>query len=283
VPSLQGKGQADILATETSERGIKIASKMHDATWGEVLRQLYLEACAFATGTVVARIETFDWVAASESARRSKPLLEWTTSFSIPRRDPRGAGGLWWEAFQHSTDSHGSCEDAHGVSLACDDMGCAEVCTTNFLMPIPQVHERLIPRMEKKCKWSLLEATSNRTVNATSITVFENRQSDKFWIMAWTSTVYDASGDTMLFRGTAAVTVTKADASNAQSSVARAHYRIHDPSAMLVPGQRHRSPSESGGVNQAELTSSDAKVAMDNWVSLMRSKDHFLQRAFLQS
>jgi hypothetical protein len=99
--------------TETSKH--KRKSKIHNAMWREVLRQLYLEAYAFVTGDLVHSIETFDWVAASEPALRSRPLLEWTTSFPIPRRDPRSAGSLWWEAFQQIEDSYGSCENIHGV------------------------------------------------------------------------------------------------------------------------------------------------------------------------
>lgn len=100
----------------TKPAGRKLKSKMHDATWGEILWQLYLEAFAFATGGLVARIETFDWASAPESDTRARPLLEWTTSFPIPRRDPRSAGNLWWQAIQQSTASRSSCENAHGVS-----------------------------------------------------------------------------------------------------------------------------------------------------------------------
>lgn len=144
----------------------------------------------------------------------------------------------------------------------------------------PQVHEGVIPRLEKSCKWSLLDETRNREVQATSITVFENRQSDGLWVMACTATVYNASGTAVLFRSTSSIAVTRGAAANAQSCVVRAHYRIHDPDAVLTPGERHGSSTSE---QSAALNATDANLAINNWVNLVRAKDYELQRAFLQA
>jgi hypothetical protein len=134
--------------------------------------------------------------------------------------------------------------------------------------------------MERTCKWSLRDETDNRKVNATSVSVLESRQSDDFWIMAWTTTVYDTS-DVVLFRATASVAITRGNTVNAESCVTHAHYRIHHPSAVLVSKSRRNERSRQPGA--ADLTSSDARVAMNNWVKMIRDKDRERQRAFMRA
>lgn len=134
--------------------------------------------------------------------------------------------------------------------------------------------------MEKTCKWSLRDETSNREVKSTSVSVIENRQCDDIWIMAWTTTVYDES-EVVLFRATASVSITRASTSGVEACLTRAHYRIHHPSAPLV--SKSRRDEDTRQLVTGDLISSDAKIAMNHWVNLIRDKDRERQRAFMQA
>jgi hypothetical protein len=115
IPQLASDYRA--VATRPKPFTRKPKSKMHDTTWGKILLQLYYEAVAFATGGFAARLETFDWSNCKESNLRSKPLLEWTTSFPIPNSDPLSAGDRWWQAIHHRKRMRSMCESSDGVSV----------------------------------------------------------------------------------------------------------------------------------------------------------------------
>lgn len=273
IPQLSSDSRA--VATRSRPSVHKPKSKMHDVTWGKILLQLYYEAVAFATGGFAARIESFDWTDCSEPSLRSKPLLEWTTSFPVPDSDPLNAGSRWWQSIHQRRRVRSVCESSDGVSLLVETPRWGKRMLTT---PGSQVHDGVVPRIEKTCKWSILDESNGRELQTASVTVFENRQYEGLWIMASTATVYNAAGTAVLFRTAASITVTKGTGIDAQSCVVRANYRIHAPKSLLTPGEHVGDTSEYGAGFDAE----DAKLAINNFVNVIRAKDHEVQHEFLQ-
>jgi hypothetical protein len=108
--------------------------------------------------------------------------------------------------------------------------------------------------------------------------VFENRQYEGLWIMASTATAYNAAGTAVLFRTASSITVTKGTGLDGRACVVRANYRIHAPNSLFTPGDHVDDTSEYGVGFDAE----DAKLAINNFVNVIRAKDHEVQHEFLQ-
>jgi len=106
----------------------------------------------------------------------------------------------------------------------------------------------------------------NQETRVTGVSLFESHDKDGHWVVVAYCSVYDATGNDLLFHATSSQIVIKHQAARPRSCIVRTHYRIS------VAGSD--SECNLGGTNSLK------ELAINAWVNKMRTKDDTMKQTF---